>query len=136
MSTSWNERVPVRTAGKDYRAMLMDEEGPVPADEMPGLWALWNEAVGAKAPGDAGWLAKVTKGSKSLEEYQWTQASRLGMALVRMKDLPTWEAETGERWQVLAMQRLKLVSLWAMSGERRRLSKGCESGFDRQLLHH
>ena len=107
MSIAWNERVAVRTAGKDYRAMLMDEKGPVPADEIPGLWALWNEAVGAKAPGDAGWLAKVTKGSKSLEEFHWVQASRLGMALARMKGLPAWEAEAEERWQVLAMQRLK-----------------------------
>ena len=88
--------------------MLMDEKGPVPADEIPGLWALWNEAVGAKAPSDAGWLAKVTKGSKSLEEFHWVQASRLGMALARMKGLPAWEAEAEERWQVLAMQRLKL----------------------------
>ena len=87
--------------------MLMDEKGPIPADEMPGLWVLWNEAVGAKAPGDAGWQANVTKGSRSLEEYQWTPASRLGMALARMKDLPTREAETEERWYVLAMQRLK-----------------------------
>ena len=69
MSIPWNERVAVRIADKDYRAMLMDEKGLVPTDEMPGLWALWNEAVGAKAPGDVGWLAKVAKGARSLEEY-------------------------------------------------------------------
>ena len=30
------------------------------------------------------------------------------MALARMRDLPVWEAETEDRWQVLAMQRVKL----------------------------
>ena len=108
MSIMWSERVAVRTAGKDFRAMLVDEKSPIPAAEMVGLWALWNEAVGAKAPGDVGWLAKViSRGLKSLEELRWIQASRLGMALARMKDLPTWEAEAEERW-VLAIQRLKL----------------------------
>ena len=58
LSVLWNERVAVRTAGTNYRTMLVDEKGPVPADEMVGFWALWNKAVGAKAPGDAGWLAK------------------------------------------------------------------------------
>ena len=48
MSILWTERVAVRTAGTNYRTMLVDEKGPVPADKMMGLWALWNKAVGAK----------------------------------------------------------------------------------------
>jgi hypothetical protein len=32
------------------------------------------------------------------------------MALARMRDLPVWQAETEDRWQVLAMQRVKLGS--------------------------
>ena len=88
--------------------MLLAKEGPVPADEMPGLWPVWNAAVGAKAPGEAYWLDKVTRGSKSLDELQWVQASRLAMALARIRDLPVWETETEDRWQVLAMQRVKL----------------------------
>ena len=99
----WNEGEAVRAAGKNLRVMLLAKEGPV-----PGLWPVWNAAVGAKAPGDAGWLPKVTRGSKSLDELQWVQASRLAMALARMRDLPVWEAETEDRWQVLAMQRVKL----------------------------
>ena len=85
MSTPWNEGEAVRAAGRNLRVMLLAKEGPVPVDEMPGLWPIWNVAVGAKAPGDTGWLAKVTRGAKSLEEYQWIQASRLGMALARMR---------------------------------------------------
>jgi hypothetical protein len=108
MSTPWNEGEAVRAAGRNLRAMLLAKEGPVPVDEMPGLWPVWNAAVGAKAPGDAGWLPKVTRGSKSPDELQWVQASRLAMALARMKDLPVWQAETEGRWQVLAMQRVKL----------------------------
>lgn len=108
MSTPWNEGEAVRAAGRNLRVMLLAKEGPVPVDEMPGLWPVWNAAVGAKAPGEAGWLPKVTRGSKSPDELQWVQASRLAMALARMKDLPVWQAETEERWQVLAMQRVKL----------------------------
>jgi len=80
----------------------------MPKDKLLDIWPIWNASMGARAPGDKGYLARVTRGSKTDAEYLWAQTTRLGMALGRTKYLPAEEAKNEARLPVLQIQRLKL----------------------------
>ena len=80
----------------------------MPKDKLLDIWPIWNASMGARAPGDKGYMAKVTRGSKNDAEFLWAQTTRLGMALGRAKYLPARAAKDEARLPVLQIQRLKL----------------------------
>ena len=54
----------VRTAAAAFRAWLCSEGGPMPKDKkLLDISPIWNASMGAKAPGDKGYMARVTRGS-------------------------------------------------------------------------
>ena len=104
----------IQRRAKWFRTLLLHDNSPVlkspatsPAD-MNDLVALWNRSLGSVNSGQAGYMAKVAAGGKTAPQLQWAQATRIGMALARMRCLPGPEAAKEDRTALLLIQRLML----------------------------
>ena len=106
----------IQRRAKWFRTLLLHDNSPVlksPATssaDMTDLVTLWNQSLGSVNSGQAGYMAKVAAAGKTAPQLLWAQATRISMALARMRCLPGPEAakELEDRTALLLIQRLML----------------------------
>ena len=97
----------IQRRAKWFRTLLFHDNSRVlksPATssaDMDDLVALWNRSLGSPNSGQAGDMARVAAGGKTAPQLQWAQATRISMALARMRCLPGPEATKEDRTMLL-----------------------------------
>ena len=114
MTEKLHDAAAIQRRAKWFRTLLLHDNSPVlknPATslaDMNDLVALWNRSLGSVNSSKAGYMAKVVAGGKTAPQLQWAQATRISMALARMRCLPGPEAAKENRTALLLVQRLML----------------------------
>ena len=104
----------IQRRAKGFRTLLLHDNSPVlktPASssaDMTDLVTLWNQSLGSANSSHAGYMAKVAAAGKTASQLLWAQATRISMALARMRCLPGPEAAKEDRTALLLIQRLML----------------------------